>query len=127
MADSKMNENVKQLLESLDGFAATRTVVGEPITVNETVLIPLMDVEVGVGVGAYAGKSDGSAGGMGAKMSPSAVLMIQNGAAKLVSIKNQDSLTKVLDLIPDLVDKIKGKTVKKDPDVDSKVEEMKEN
>ena len=42
-------------------------------------------------------------------MSPSAVLVIQNGHAKLVSVKNQDTLSKIVDLVPEVIDKIKQK------------------
>ena len=45
------------------------------------------------------------AGGMSAKLSPSAVLVIQNGSTRLVNIKNQDTVTKILDMVPDLVDR----------------------
>ena len=38
-------------------------------------------------------------------MTPSAVLVVKNGQVKLVNIKNQDTVTKVLDMIPDLVDR----------------------
>ena len=38
-------------------------------------------------------------------MTPSAVLVIKNGSTKLVNIKNQDTVTKILDMIPDIVDK----------------------
>ena len=42
---------------------------------------------------------------MGGKMSPSAVLVISNGTTKLVNVKNQDGLTKILDMVPDFVNK----------------------
>lgn len=42
---------------------------------------------------------------MTGKLTPSAVLVIQNGTTKLVNIKNQDGLTKVLDMVPDFVDR----------------------
>lgn len=45
-------------------------------------------------------------------MSPSAVLVIHGGTSKLVNIKNQDTITKVLDMIPDLVDKFKNNSQK---------------
>ena len=38
-------------------------------------------------------------------MSPCAVLVIQNGTTKLVNVKNQDGLTKVLDMVPDFVNR----------------------
>ena len=38
-------------------------------------------------------------------MTPSAVLVIKDGSTKLVNIKNQDAVTKVLDMIPDIVEK----------------------
>ena len=42
---------------------------------------------------------------MGGKVSPSAVLVISNGVTKLVNIKNQDGLTKILDMVPDFLNK----------------------
>ena len=66
----------------------------------------------GVGAGASAGeKKNGGGGGLGGKMTPSAVLVIKNGSTKLVNVRNQDAMTKVLDMIPDIVDKF---TTKKD-------------
>ena len=38
-------------------------------------------------------------------MTPSAVLVIQNGHTKLVNIKNQDTITKLLDMVPDVMDR----------------------
>lgn len=46
-------------------------------------------------------------------MSPSAVLVIQNGVTRLVNIKQQDAVTKVLDMVPDLVNKFTGKKKKR--------------
>ncbi|MBQ6550294.1 MAG: GerW family sporulation protein [Lachnospiraceae bacterium] len=124
MAQNDFNESIRTLLSGLDGFVSSKTVVGTPVKVNDTVLLPLMDVEVGVGAGAFGNKALGTGGGMGAKMTPSAVLVIQNGASKLINIKNQDSLTKVLDMVPEVMDRITGKKVKKDPKVDEAVDEI---
>ena len=46
---------------------------------------------------------------MGGKMSPTAMLVISNGTTKLVSVKNQDSIGKILDMVPDMVNKFTGK------------------
>ena len=50
-------------------------------------------------------KKNNAGGGMGGKITPSAVLVIQNGTTKLVNIKNQDGVTKILDMVPDFVNK----------------------
>lgn len=122
MAELNVNsDSLQKLINGLDGFASTKMVVGEPIVVNDTTLIPLNDVQLGVAVG--SGKQS-QAGGMGAKVSPSAVLMIQNGAVKLINIKNQDTITKLLDMVPDLVDKITGLKVKPDPEAEKKADEI---
>jgi len=72
----------------------------------------LVDVSFGVGAGAGSNNSKNTtsgAGGLGGKMTPSAILIIKNGSARLVNIKNQDAITKVLDMIPDLVEKFTAK------------------
>lgn len=126
MAENKndFNETVASLFKGMDSFLSAKTVVGEAVHVNDTIILPLVDVSFGVGAGAFAGdKKNNAGGGMGGKMSPSAVLVIQNGATKLVNIKNQDTVTKILDMVPDVVDRITGKfgDVKMDDDIDEAI------
>ena len=52
-------------------------------------------------------------GALSGKMTPSAVLVISNGHTRLVNIKNQDSITKLIDLVPDVLDRL---SVKKNKD-----------
>lgn len=99
---------VESLLKGMDTVLSTKTVVGEATQVGDTIILPLVDVSFGVGAGAGSNSQKNSAsgaGGLGGKMTPSAVLVIKNGSTKLVNIKNQDAVTKVLDMIPDLVEK----------------------
>ena len=73
---------------------------------KDTIILPLVDVSFGVGAGAFAGdKKNNGGGGLAGKMTPCAVLVIQNGTTKLVNVKNQDGLTKVLDMVPDFVNR----------------------
>lgn len=113
MAENKEN-NISSVMESLmkgaESVFTTKTVVGEATRIDDTIIIPLVDVSFGIGAGATCGagkdsRKNGGGGGMSGKMSPSAVLLIKNGQTKLVNIKNQDSVTKILDMIPDIVDK----------------------
>ncbi len=131
MADTtKFNATVESLFKGMDSFISAKTVVGDAVNINDTIILPLVDVSFGVAAGANQGeKKNGAAGGMGGKMSPSAVLVIQNGQTKLVNVKNQDTVTKVLDMVPDIVDKITGKTkpVVTDEEIDNAIEEVKEN
>lgn len=129
MAENKndFNETVASLFKGMDSFLSAKTVVGEAVHVKDTIILPLVDVSFGVGAGAFAGdKKNNAGGGMGGKMSPSAVLVIQNGATKLVNIKNQDTVTKILDMVPDVVDRITGKfgDVKMDDDIDEAISDV---
>ena len=126
MADNKFDTTVSSLFKGMDGFLSAKTVVGEPVTVNDTIILPLVDVSFGVAAG--AGTNDNknkAAGGMGGKMSPSAVLVIHDGITRLVNVKNQDSVSKIIDMIPDIIDKIKSfKDGKKDPDIEKAVDDV---
>ena len=93
-------------MNGMNTIMGAKTVVGEATKVGDTIIVPLVDVSFGVGAGASdADKKNSGAGGFAAKMSPSAVLVIKNGQTKLVNIKNQDAVTKVLDLVPDIADR----------------------
>ena len=125
MADNKFDTTVSSLFKGMDGFLSAKTVVGEPVTVTDTIILPRVDVSFGVAAG--AGSNDNknkAAGGMGGKMSPSAVLVIHDGITRLVNVKNQDSVSKIIDMIPDIIDKIKSfKDGKKDPDIEKAVDD----
>ena len=108
--ENNFKDTVNSLFKGLDAFISAKTVVGEAIHVGDTIILPLVDVSFGVGAGAFEGdKKSNGGGGMTGKLTPSAVLVIQNGTTKLVNIKNQDGLTKVLDMVPDFVNKFTSK------------------
>ncbi|OON95624.1 MAG: sporulation protein [Epulopiscium sp. Nele67-Bin005] len=111
--------NLGSLLKDLEHFMTTKTVVGEAIHIGDTILVPLVDVSFGMGAGGsnssklkeknkdkeryVDGPSETSGGGIGAHITPSAMLVIQNGTTQLVNIKAQDGLTKIIDMVPGLV------------------------
>ena len=121
MSENKFNTTVAALFQGMDSVVSSKTVVGDAIHIGETSILPFVDVSFAVGAGAFnEEKKEKGAGGLGGKITPSAVLVIQNGKTKLVNIKNQDTITKILDLIPDVVDRIadkkEGKMTEKDVD-----------
>ncbi|MCR5824672.1 MAG: GerW family sporulation protein [Lachnospiraceae bacterium] len=121
--NNKFQNTVESLFKGMDGFLTTKTVVGEAVSFDDgTVILPLVEVSFGVAAGAWTtskgvGKTEKgtSGGGMGGKITPSAVIVLKDGHAKLVNVKNQDIATKVLDMIPDVVDRFtSSKKDKKD-------------
>lgn len=125
MAENQFPSTVEALFKGIDNFITTKTVVGEPVKIDEnTTIIPLVDVSCGLAAGSFAqnAKSNGG-GGLSAKMSPSAILVIQNGMTKLVNIKHQDAMTKIIDMVPDFMNRFMGKDVS--ADAVAKAEEMK--
>ena len=118
MADNGFNSTVQSLFKGLEGFLTTKTVVGDAVKFDDgTIILPLVDVTFGAGAGAFSGNSsekgkngtkNNAGGGMGGKIQPSAILVIQDG------------MTKILDMIPGFIDKYapskKGKAKKNKAD-----------
>ena len=110
MNKEKFNETVDSLFQGIEGFMTSKTVVGDPIYVKDTIILPLVDVSFGMGAGDFRGDRKARRyGGIGGKMTPSAVLVIRDGQTKLVNVKNQETITKLLDMVPDVIDKFTKK------------------
>lgn len=110
MSKENLKDTMGSLFDGMEGFLTSKTVVGEPIYIKDTIILPLVDVSFGMGAGAFSGdKKDKSGGGIGGKMTPSAVLVIRDGMTRLVNIKNQDTMTKILDMVPELVNRFTDK------------------
>ncbi|MDD3184831.1 MAG: GerW family sporulation protein [Anaerostipes sp.] len=121
MMKEKFNETVGSLFDGMEGFLTSKTVVGEPIQIKDTIILPLVDVSFGMGAGTFDGdKKNRSGGGIGGKLTPSAVLVIRNGSTKLVNVKNQETITKLLDMVPDVIDKF----TKKDETLEDIVDDL---
>lgn len=123
MAD--FNTTVKSLFQGMDGFLTTKTVVGDAVKFDDgTIILPLVDVSFGVGAGAFSeDKKDKAGGGMGGKIQPSAILVIKDGQTRLVNVKNQDSMTKILDMVPDVIEKFTGKSANAGEKINVEVED----
>lgn len=125
--NNSFDSTVSSLFKGMDHFISSKTVVGDAITVGDTIILPLVDVSFGVGAGASSSDSkNNGAGGLGGKISPSAVLVIKDGNIRLVNVKNQDAVTKVLDMVPDFVNKFTSGRFgsKSDPEVDKAVDDI---
>lgn len=127
MAENTFDTAVGSLAKGLSGFVSARTVIGEPVNVNGATIIPLVDVSFGMGAGSFSSdKKDNAGGGVTGKIEPTAVLIIQNGTTRMVDIKNKDTISKILDFAPNVIDRITNAfTGKEDAEVDAAVDEIK--
>lgn len=109
LMDTTMNK-IKEMVD-------VNTIIGEPITsADGTLIIPVSKVTYGFA----AGGSDlptkkenkdcfGGGSGAGVTIQPVAFLTVYQGDVKLISVDNSgDAADKLMGLIPDVVDTVKG-------------------
>ena len=123
MAVNTFSTSIQSLFDVMNTVLSTKTVVGEPITVNDTIIIPLVDVHFGMGAGSMASdakKKDSAGGGIGCDMDPCAVLVIRGDVVKVIPVESHQSpFMKLIDMVPDIMDRF----TKGDPMEDEKVAE----
>ena len=101
---------VRSLMDGAEGVLTSKTVVAAPVRIGDQIIIPLSDVSIGCGAGSNGtDHKDKGMGGFSAKMSPTAILIIKGGQTKVVNIKDQTAITKLVDMVPDVIDKVRGK------------------
>jgi uncharacterized spore protein YtfJ len=106
---------VKTTLGEIEKVLSTKTVVGEPVTIEGTTLIPLISAGFGFGAGGGAGKGEakqkgeGSGGGTGggAWVKPLAVVIITKEGVKVEPIMGSlaGAMEKLGEVIPNLIEK----------------------
>lgn len=136
-ASDKLNINIgldgeglgvtlQALFGGMESLLQSKTVVGDPMEVGDMILIPLLEISAGLASGALKNNAhNNGAGAMSAKISPVAMLVIQDKRVRLVSVKEQDVFTRLLDLIPEAIDRIRNGSVS--PEASSKAESVLEN
>ena len=105
--------NVDTLFKGMDSFVTSKTCVGDPIRIGDTIILPLVDVSFGMMASTKNEKDRrNGGGGIGGKITPSALLIIKNGATRLVNVHSQDGLAKIIEMAPDLIERFssRGKT-----------------
>ncbi len=115
MAEVNFKETINGLLSGMEGFVSTKSVVGDAIRLEDgTVMLPLVDVSFGVGAGAFnKDAKNKAAGAVGGKMSPCAVLIIRDGNTRLITIKDQDTMSRIFEMLPDVIERLKKTLGKK--------------
>ena len=124
--ENNFKENIDSIFSNLEKFIKTETVVGEPITVGEVTLVPIISVSFGCGAGSGTGNdskninSNGAGGGGGAKISPNGIVVIKNGEVSLLPVKSRNNLEALINMVPEIVTKI---NLKKDDQKDESKED----
>jgi uncharacterized spore protein YtfJ len=106
-------ESVETLVSHLHNLVSSKTVIGEPIVSGNATIIPILTASFGFGLGSGEGTEPnksagkGGGGGAGAKLSPTALVIIQEGDIKVYSLSQKGSLDKLMELAPSIISKIK--------------------
>ena len=56
--NNSFESTVSSLFKGMDQFISSKTVVGDAITVGDTIILPLVDVSFGVGAGASSAEKN---------------------------------------------------------------------
>ncbi len=106
---------VKTTLGEIEKVLSTKTVVGEPITIDGTTVIPLISVGFGFGAGGVSGKGEskqkgegyGGGTGGGAWVNPIALVIIDKTGVRVEPILGSlaGAIEKVGASVPRLVEK----------------------
>ncbi len=101
---------MENMYSKLDNFLKTETVIGEPIEAGPVTLIPIISASFGLGggLGSSSQADEGSGGGVGCRITPTAVLVVREDDVKLVRLTGKGSLETLLENVPELLEKIQG-------------------
>ncbi len=108
-----VEEMIKTITEEIAEMISTKTVVGEPITMDGRTIILVTKVSFGFGSGGGEGRTNdkdkgtGGGGGGGAVITPVAFLVMTQDDIKLLTIKDKGALAQLTDILPDMMDKCK--------------------
>jgi len=128
---SDTNHPIQELMQTtmskIREMVDTNTVVGQPIsTVDGVTLIPVSRLSFGFASGGsdFGGKSQtpdknfGGGAGAGVNVIPMAFLVVKDGCVKLLPVAPPpgDTLGRVVDMVPDMFDKVTAYLDKKEED-----------
>ncbi len=112
---------IRTTLGEIEKVLDSKTVVGEPITIEGTTLIPLLSVGFGFAAGGGSGKGQakeatlggggGGGTGGGAGLKPIAIIVIDKDGTRIEPIKGglATAIEKLSETIPDIAAKIAEK------------------
>jgi sporulation protein YtfJ len=110
-----MGSNIVDMLSAIVGeiksIAKSETIIGEPVTLGDKTVVPIVKITAGFGAGGGEGSEGdkrsgfGGGGGGGVSIEPAAFLVIDGEKVSLLPAKSQ-RFEKVFEAIPDILEKI---------------------
>ena len=110
-----LESTLKTLLEELRQISKTETIIGKEIKTADSVIIPVSQLKIGVAGGsAKPGGRDSEGLGGGLSITPIAFIVVTGNRVQLLSMSDKSTpLSKVIELVPEVIEKIMGAKDKK--------------
>lgn len=126
MSEHPIEGLMNTAMNSIKDMVDVNTIIGEPIeTSNNIIIIPISKVGFGFAAGGSEFKGEtvneytkkekeeeiqyrlpfGGGSGAGVSITPIAFLVVQSGTVKLLPVSHSSAIDKLLDYVPDLVEK----------------------
>lgn len=121
MSEQKISDIMETTMEKIKTMVDANTIIGDRIVVDDVTIIPISKLSFGFASGAsdFAGKNNGSkvfagGGGAGASVQPVGFLVVKDGNVNMLPITHfQTTTAKMIDMLPETFEKIKGLFKKK--------------
>lgn len=110
--ENELTELIGAIMGELKEVSKTETIVGEPVSLGEKMIVPVTKMSLGFAVGGGEGKAQekgtsfGGAGGGGAKVEPMGFIVIQEDNVSFLPTK-PDKFEGLIDAIPGIINKVK--------------------
>ena len=110
---------IDTMFEKFEKFLKEKTVIGEPIQMGNVTMIPAITVTFGMGNGGGDGtdsksssNGSGSGGGFGARITPTAMIVIKGDDVQILPISKGHTFDKLITMVPELIEKLDMKAKK---------------
>ena len=118
MEDNRINELMDTTIAKIRQLVDTNTIIGSPIiTPDGITVIPVSKVSFGFATGGASGQKNVAftgANGGGVKVDPIGFFVIKDGNCRMISVSPpaSNTLERIVEMVPDVLDRIEGMTKK---------------
>ncbi|MCD6418748.1 sporulation protein [bacterium] len=116
---SPVSDILETMLGKIETMAQAKTILGEPVKLGERMVIPVVKISVGFGAGGGEGSEKdknagtGGGGGGGFSVQPVGFIVMEGEKTAFLPVK-QKSVGSLVEMIPTLIEKMKGGKKKKE-------------